>query len=87
MIMDILLSEDDVSIIAGITILADFKDGTMGHVMQMTPILAKKITTVIQEGLPLRIKSMNFIYMPSFFETVFKLVTSFLNEKMRSRVK
>lgn len=44
MIMDILLEEDDTYVIKGVVGILDLADVTLGHAMQMTPSVVKKMT-------------------------------------------
>lgn len=39
-----------------------------------------------QDANPMRMKSFNYINIPSFFESVFNFFKTFLNEKIKSRV-
>jgi hypothetical protein len=48
MTLDILLEENDGLVIFGSTFVMDHAKNTLPHMVQMTPAVAKKITTVFQ---------------------------------------
>lgn len=87
MVNDILLLEDDHSIVAGQIGIVDLKNATMAHFIQMQPSLMKKMSMMFQEGMPIRQKGVHYINTPSWFEKIFNLFKTFLNEKMKSRVR
>lgn len=87
MINDILMNEDDSTIIAGQIGVIDLKGVTLQHFIQMQPALMKKMTMLFQDGNPVRQKGVHYINTPPSFEQIFNLFKSFMNEKMRSRVR
>lgn len=48
MIMDILLEEDDRSVICGIVLIIDHLNTTLKHMVQYSPSFAKKTITLLQ---------------------------------------
>jgi phosphopantetheine adenylyltransferase len=48
MMMDILMEENDRIVICGSTNVMDFEKNTMAHMVQMTPAIAKKMSTLFQ---------------------------------------
>lgn len=84
--MDIMQLEDDNLIVAGQTGIIDLSNCTMGHFLQMSPAMVKRITVLSQDASPFRLKGFNYVHTPSGFEMVFNLFKKFLNEKNRSRV-
>lgn len=86
MMWDVLLNEDDNLVVSGVHVLQDPKNTTLAHIKQISPTLAKKGTTCIQQAYPLRPKGIHFINIPSFFETIFNMVKPFLTDKMKRRV-
>jgi phosphopantetheine adenylyltransferase len=48
MTMDILMEESDRIVICGFTNMVDFEKNTLAHMIQMTPAIAKKMSTVFQ---------------------------------------
>lgn len=87
MIIDILLLEDDNTVVAGQVGVCDLENCTMAHFLQFNPTFMKKMTMLNQEASPIRQKGFNYLNTPSFFETMFNMFKVFLNEKMLSRVK
>lgn len=86
-LMTILMYDDDNVIIAGQSGLMDMKNASMAQFAQMSPALMKKMALLSQDASPMRMKSFNYLHMPSVFETMFNLFKSFLNEKIRGRVR
>lgn len=84
--MDISLLEDDNMIVAGQMGIIDLANCTMGHFLQMSPAMVKRMTVLSQDASPLRLKGFNYVNTPSGFEIVFNLFKKFLNEKNRNRV-
>ncbi|KAK3865838.1 hypothetical protein Pcinc_028582 [Petrolisthes cinctipes] len=84
--IDLVLEEDELIGITGIEIVMDAGTLTMAHAVQMTPPLIKKVSTIIQEGYPMRPKGLNYINTPAAFDTVFNIFKSFMKEKMKRRV-
>lgn len=54
MICDILLIEDDNLVISGEVAIVDFFNVTKSHLLQLDPLLVKKLTLLNQEGSPLK---------------------------------
>lgn len=82
----ILMREDDNMIVGGQMGLIDFDGATMGHFTQFTPSLMKKFALMTQDANPMRMKSFNYMNVPSFFESVFNFFRTFLNDKIKNRV-
>lgn len=87
MVNDILMIEDDNTAVAGQIGIIDLQNVTLAHFIQMQPAFIKKMTMMMQEGMPVRQKGVHYINTPSTFEKVFNLFKSFMNEKMKSRVR
>lgn len=86
MINDILMTEEDNSVVAGQLCVCDLANISMGHIIQMQPAFLKKAIMIWQESSPIRQKGVHYINAPKIFEQMFALVKSLLNEKMRKRV-
>lgn len=54
MICDILLIEDDNLVISGEIAIVDFENVTKSHLLQLDPLLVKKLALLNQEGSPLK---------------------------------
>lgn len=86
MINDILMIEDDNSVVSGQLWVGDLGNISMGHITQMNPAFLKKALLIWQDGSPLRQKGINYINAPQIFQQLFNLIKSLLNEKMKKRV-
>jgi hypothetical protein len=87
LINDIMHNEDDQMLICGQVNVIDLKNATMAHFLAWHPQLMKKMTMMMQEGSPFRLKAIHYINAPVFFEKVFGVFRQFLNEKTKSRVR
>ncbi|GJQ86153.1 hypothetical protein Trydic_g13434 [Trypoxylus dichotomus] len=86
MLTDILINEDDQNIVAGFVSVQDLRGATMAQMAQMSPSIAKKATMIFQEAIPVRPKQIHYFNMPSFFDSLFQLVKSFIKEKVQKRM-
>lgn len=86
MINDVLIMEDDNSVVSGQLWVGDLAGISMGQITQMTPAFLKKALLIWQDGSPLRQKGINYINAPQIFQQLFNLIKSLLNEKMKKRV-
>ena len=86
-LQEILLLEDDYANINGVVFIGDFEKATMGHMFQMTPSVAKKMTVYSEEAVPLRPKAQHFINTPTGFEPVFNMIKPMMSEKQQKRVR
>lgn len=87
MVNDILMVEDDNTVVAGQIGIIDLQNVTIAHFIQMQPAFIKKMTMMWQDGMPIRQKGVHYINTPSTFEKIFNIFKSFMNEKMKSRVR
>uniref|UniRef100_A0A182QUH0 CRAL-TRIO domain-containing protein n=1 Tax=Anopheles farauti TaxID=69004 RepID=A0A182QUH0_9DIPT len=85
MITDLLLVNDDTSIIAGHMVLVDLRGLTFACLSQFSPTFIKKMTSVI-EAFPIRTKGIHFINPSSGFDTLFKMFHGFLSKKIQERI-
>ncbi|XP_046961266.1 clavesin-1-like [Vanessa cardui] len=85
-IQKILLFDDDKSVISGNQWIIDLKDVKIGHLLQMTPSIMKKMVYSSQEAAPIRMKGTHFVNAPAAFERVLNTMKNFLNEKNRNRI-
>lgn len=86
MIMDILLEEDDRSVVCGIVLIIDHLNTTIKHMVQYSPSFAKKTITLLQEGYLYRPQGIHHFHMNSTVAAVFNMFKSFMKEKMRKRL-
>ncbi len=86
MINDVMINEDDNSIVSGQICVADLANISMGHLTPWQPEFLKKAIMLWQESSPIRQKGVHYINAPKIFEQLFVLIKSMLNEKMKERV-
>lgn len=85
-LVQILVVEDDVATVLGTKIVVDYEGVTMNHFSQAPPLL-RKMVAVAQDSMPLRLKGSHHMNLPSGIEKIFTLVSTFLNEKAKQRLK
>ncbi|KAB0800567.1 hypothetical protein PPYR_06307 [Photinus pyralis] len=86
MIYEILLQEDDRIVTAGVDIWTELKNTNHGYATQITPTSLKKFNSVLHRGYPIRMKSVYCTNCPPIAESLFNLMKSILNEKIRNRM-
>ncbi|KAF5280972.1 hypothetical protein FQR65_LT14896 [Abscondita terminalis] len=86
MFIDVLLMEDDHSIISGVLFWADLKDCPVKYATQFTPTNLKKHMHIIEKALPLRIKGLHFTNCPSVIEYVYHVMKSLSLSKLMQRM-
>ncbi|KPJ11746.1 Alpha-tocopherol transfer protein-like [Papilio machaon] len=85
--VQILVMEDDSATVIGTKIVVDYEGTTLNHLVQANVTLLRKIVAVSQDSLPLRLKGSHHLNVPSGIETIFKLVSAFISEKAKQRLK
>ncbi|KAK4010343.1 hypothetical protein OUZ56_019489 [Daphnia magna] len=86
MVSEILGDEDEQMFIAGMVILVDMTDFSMGHITGTPMAAMKKLMPCWEEASPIRPKSMNYIHTSTLFNFINNLISSLMKEKMRQRV-
>ncbi|KAF5291248.1 hypothetical protein FQR65_LT11426 [Abscondita terminalis] len=87
MILDILLNEDDNFVVAGMILLADYKDIPIKMLTQATPGFVKKYLITLEKAYPLRIKNFIGINTPKIVEGLFNNIFRVLcSEKLRNKL-
>lgn len=81
MICDILLIEDDNFVICGEVAIVDFKNVTKSHLLQLDPLLVKKLAVLNQEGSPMKQCGIHYVHTPPGFDVVFNLFKSIMQSK------
>jgi hypothetical protein len=64
----------------------DFENVTMGHVVQITPLLLQRIVLLYQKSIPARLKAVHFINLPSSLSSIISISKALLPEQLRDRV-
>ncbi|CAH0726585.1 unnamed protein product, partial [Brenthis ino] len=85
MIVDILILEDDNFVIAGEDLLVDLKGVGIRTFSQWTPSMAKKVITIFEKALPIRMKSSHILHAPYGFKAAYTLLRFFLSEELKKR--
>ncbi|KAG5672155.1 hypothetical protein PVAND_002308 [Polypedilum vanderplanki] len=86
LINDIQINCDDNWIISGQVEVIDLANVTRHHLMQLEPILIKRMTLLFQEAYPVKSIGFHYINTPFGFESIFSVFLSCMNEENRSRV-
>ncbi|KTF93271.1 hypothetical protein cypCar_00030276, partial [Cyprinus carpio] len=56
------------------------------HALQINPSLAKKISSVLTDSFPLKVRGIHLINEPIFFRPVFAMIRPFLPDKIKQRI-
>lgn len=70
----------------GIKVIFDLQGWSLGHALQVTPTLARKISSVLADSFPLKVRGIHLLNVPMFFRPVFSMIRPFLPEKIRQRI-
>lgn len=70
----------------GIKVIFDLQGWRLVHAFQITPMLAKRIASVLADSFPIKVRGIHLINEPLFFHPVFALIRPFLPEKMKERI-
>lgn len=77
--------EDEENQVHGVTVIQDLAYYGMDYVRQATPSVSRRFIAVVQDSLPLRVKSMNVTNGPKIFDIVYAIASPFMKEKMKKR--
>ncbi|XP_073813189.1 alpha-tocopherol transfer protein-like [Musca autumnalis] len=83
---EIFTIDDPYASICGIITIVDMSKVTMAHLMQANAIFLKAVVTYMEKSLPLRIKSLCFVNIPSMAHSFFKMLLPLFSEKLRQRI-
>ncbi|KAB0797243.1 hypothetical protein PPYR_08237 [Photinus pyralis] len=87
MSIEILMKEDDNSIISGFQIITDYKLLTPGYMLQFTPALVKKCAICMENMYPLRMKGHIGINVPKGLVVIYNnFARPFFSDKLKERV-
>ncbi|CAH1774071.1 unnamed protein product [Owenia fusiformis] len=81
-----LLTMDEATQINGVIVLADLQDTTLSHVTHIGPSMAKRMSRIIEEAFPARVKAIHYVNAPYIFSVIFAVLRGFLKEKLASRL-
>uniref|UniRef100_A0A8C5QA41 Alpha tocopherol transfer protein like n=1 Tax=Leptobrachium leishanense TaxID=445787 RepID=A0A8C5QA41_9ANUR len=79
------LVESEETQVNGIVLLADYSGVGLSQASHLGPFIAKKVTGILQDGFPIRIKAVNVINEPMIFKGIFAILRPFLKEKLVKR--
>lgn len=70
----------------GIKVIFDLQGWCLGHALQINPSLARKISSVLSDSFPLKVRGIHLVNVPLFFRPVFAMIRPFLPEKIKQRI-
>ncbi|XP_017165350.1 alpha-tocopherol transfer protein [Poecilia reticulata] len=70
----------------GLKAIFDLKGWSLGHALQINPSLARKISSVLSDSFPLKVRGIHLVNEPMFFRPVFAMIRPFLPDKIKQRV-
>ena len=80
MVVDILLLEEGTS--DGVIVVFDMKGVLLGHLLRMGLFTTKHFMNYLQEGMPVRIRGLQFFNIVSFIDKILLLVKPFMKKSM-----
>lgn len=87
MLFDMLMQEDDNSVISGFQMIADLKVVTPKYILRITPAFIKKFTICFEKMYPLRMKRYVALNVPKAVEILYNnVVKPFLSDKLKRRI-
>ncbi|XP_033838354.1 alpha-tocopherol transfer protein [Periophthalmus magnuspinnatus] len=70
----------------GLKVIFDLQGWCLGHALQVTPSLARKISSVLSDAFPLKVRGIHLLNVPLFFRPVLAMIRPFLPDKIRQRI-
>ncbi|MBN3287814.1 TTPA protein, partial [Polyodon spathula] len=70
----------------GLKAIFDLQGWRFSHALQITPSLAKKMSAVLTDSFPLKVRGIHLINEPIFFHAAFAVIKPFLSEKIKERI-
>ncbi|XP_028327708.1 alpha-tocopherol transfer protein [Gouania willdenowi] len=70
----------------GVKVIFDLEGWTLSHALQINPSLARKISLVLSDSFPLKVRGIHLVNEPLFFRPVFAMIGPFLPEKIKQRI-
>ncbi|XP_780795.2 alpha-tocopherol transfer protein-like [Strongylocentrotus purpuratus] len=81
------LVEDEAAQINGVILLFDLEGVNLSQVTCLTPSVARKLTSIFQNCVPVRVQGIHFINESLLFDGAFTIIKPFMQEKIRKRVR
>ncbi|XP_029479766.1 alpha-tocopherol transfer protein [Oncorhynchus nerka] len=70
----------------GLKAIFDMQGWCFAHALQINPSLAKRISSVLTDSFPLKVRGIHLINEPIFFRPVFAMLRPFLPDKIKQRI-
>nr|WOJ45602.1 alpha tocopherol transfer protein [Cynoglossus semilaevis] len=70
----------------GLKVIFDLSGWSLGHALQINPSLGRKISSVLSDSFPLKVRGIHLVNEPIFFRPVFAMIRPFLPEKIKQRI-
>ncbi|XP_041805408.1 alpha-tocopherol transfer protein [Chelmon rostratus] len=70
----------------GLKAIFDLEGWSLGHALQINPSLARKISSVLSDSFPLKVRGIHLVNEPMFFRPVFAMIRPFLPDKIKQRI-
>lgn len=70
----------------GLKAIFDLQGWSLGHALQINRSLARKISSVLSDSFPLKVRGIHLVNEPMFFRPVFAMIRPFLPEKIKQRI-
>ncbi|CAN9502969.1 unnamed protein product [Ophioblennius macclurei] len=70
----------------GLKVIFDLQGWSFAHALQVNPSLARKISAVLSDSFPLKVRGIHLVNEPIFFHPVFVMLRPFLPEKIQRRI-
>ncbi|XP_073813181.1 retinol-binding protein pinta-like isoform X2 [Musca autumnalis] len=83
---DYLMIDDPHACICGTSLILDMSKATMSHILGIDFPLLKIMLTYLEKSLPMRVKALYFVNIPSVANNFLKMFLALLSDKLRKRV-
>ncbi|CAI5661362.1 alpha-tocopherol transfer protein [Oreochromis niloticus] len=70
----------------GLKAIFDLAGWSLSHALQINPSLARKISSVLSDSFPLKVRGIHLVNEPMFFRPVFAMLRPFLPDKIKQRI-
>lgn len=77
---------DEETQIRGFVAMIDLKGFGAQHLTQLTPWFLRRVISIAQDSLPVRLKGIYFLNTPAVFQVVYTIAKPFLSAKLKSRL-
>uniref|UniRef100_A0A3Q3G6B7 Tocopherol (alpha) transfer protein n=1 Tax=Labrus bergylta TaxID=56723 RepID=A0A3Q3G6B7_9LABR len=81
-----LISMETETQMKGLKVIFDLQGWSLGHALQVNPSIARKISSVLSDSFPLKVRGIHLVNEPMFFRPVFAMIRPFLPDKIKQRI-